>query len=487
MALSYATPGVYIEEQPSGSMPIEGVGTAVAAFVGFTERYDSEQGDPTDPDGVKPQLVTSWPQYERIYGGFVRGAMLPHAVRGYFENGGGQAYICPHRPEAATATAAVPELTAAEPSRTPSLTVLAADDTAGRTRSRWSRRRPLPRASATSTDFTLRVYEDGELREELGGLNFGGRSARTVEKTVNDRSKFIRIEVQPPQGVALAERTPAAGRYALAQTPPVSSKSVTPGDLVGNESDRTGYQGLAIAENVTMVAIPDLITVATRPTAPSTRRCSSARRRSSIDFCEASAQQDGHPRHPARAERDPRPGVAVPPGPRLGVRRRSTTRTWWSEPARPARRHQRRALLTVPPCGHVAGVWARTDAARGVWKAPANEAVRGIVGLETDVTNGEQDLLNPRASTASARSAATAPRSGAPARSRRPTRAGATSTSAGCSTSSRSRSSAAPSGPSSSPTTTTCGSGSSATSPRSCAVCGGRARWSAPPPSRRST
>ena len=94
MAASYGAPGVYIEEQPSGSMPIEGVGTAVAAFVGFTERYDREQGDPTDPAGVKPQLVTSWPQYERVYGGFVRGAVLPHSVRGFFENGGSAAYIC---------------------------------------------------------------------------------------------------------------------------------------------------------------------------------------------------------------------------------------------------------------------------------------------------------------------------------------------------------------------------------------------------------
>jgi len=59
MAASYGAPGVYIEEQPSGSMPIEGVGTAVAAFVGFTEHYDVENGDPTDPAGVRPQLVTS--------------------------------------------------------------------------------------------------------------------------------------------------------------------------------------------------------------------------------------------------------------------------------------------------------------------------------------------------------------------------------------------------------------------------------------------
>ena len=93
MAATYGAPGVYIEEQPSGSMPIEGVGTAVAAFVGFTETYNADEGDPTDPEGVKPQLVTSWPQYERVYGGFVRGARLPHAVRGFFENGGSAAYI----------------------------------------------------------------------------------------------------------------------------------------------------------------------------------------------------------------------------------------------------------------------------------------------------------------------------------------------------------------------------------------------------------
>jgi phage tail sheath protein FI len=60
MATSYQTPGVYIEEMPSGSMPIQGVGTSVAAFVGFTETYHADAGDPTDPSGIRPQLVTSW-------------------------------------------------------------------------------------------------------------------------------------------------------------------------------------------------------------------------------------------------------------------------------------------------------------------------------------------------------------------------------------------------------------------------------------------
>jgi phage tail sheath protein FI len=50
----------------------------------------------------------------------------------------------------------------------------------------------------------------------------------------------------------------------------------------------------------------------------------------------------------------------------------------------------------IPPSGHVAGIYARSDAERGVHKAPANEIVRGCVGLKYHVTKGEQDVLNPK-------------------------------------------------------------------------------------------
>jgi hypothetical protein len=50
---------------------------------------------------------------------------------------------------------------------------------------------------------------------------------------------------------------------------------------------------------------------------------------------------------------------------------------------------------TVPPSGFIAGVYARTDATRGVHKAPANELMRATLGLEVQVTKGEHDLLNP--------------------------------------------------------------------------------------------
>jgi hypothetical protein len=80
---SYLSPGVYVEEVQSGARPIEGVGTAVAAFVGFAERGPFHE----------PTLVANWNQYVQLFGGFVDGHHLPHAVYGYFANGGGTAYV----------------------------------------------------------------------------------------------------------------------------------------------------------------------------------------------------------------------------------------------------------------------------------------------------------------------------------------------------------------------------------------------------------
>lgn len=53
-----------------------------------------------------------------------------------------------------------------------------------------------------------------------------------------------------------------------------------------------------------------------------------------------------------------------------------------------------KAVVTTPPSGHLAGIYARTDATRGVHKAPANEVLRGALGLERLVTREEQASLN---------------------------------------------------------------------------------------------
>ena len=80
----YQHPGVYIEEINTGPRPIEGVSTSTAAFIGETER-----GPRT------PKLITSYAEYERTFGGvFEPKKYLPHAVNGFFENGGKRAVVC---------------------------------------------------------------------------------------------------------------------------------------------------------------------------------------------------------------------------------------------------------------------------------------------------------------------------------------------------------------------------------------------------------
>lgn len=51
--------------------------------------------------------------------------------------------------------------------------------------------------------------------------------------------------------------------------------------------------------------------------------------------------------------------------------------------------------ISQPPSGHIAGVYARVDGERGVYKAPANEVIRGAVDLENKLAKGDQDGLNP--------------------------------------------------------------------------------------------
>jgi hypothetical protein len=91
--LDYLAPGVYIEEVQRGSRPIEGVQTAIAGFVGFTE--DVRGG----AELFKPMLVTSWSQYIACFGrslsdGFTDyDAYLPYAVYGWFLNGGGRCWV----------------------------------------------------------------------------------------------------------------------------------------------------------------------------------------------------------------------------------------------------------------------------------------------------------------------------------------------------------------------------------------------------------
>lgn len=83
MAVSPTYPGVYIDELPNPVRTIIGVSTAVAAFVGPAAR------GPVD----EPQHITSWSDFDRIYGGLSVASLMSYAVFHFYQNGGSEAEI----------------------------------------------------------------------------------------------------------------------------------------------------------------------------------------------------------------------------------------------------------------------------------------------------------------------------------------------------------------------------------------------------------
>jgi len=365
---TYLTPGVYVEEVDRGSKPLAAVGTAVAAFVGFTAAGPTD--DPTDPEGLRPRLVTNWGQFEKLYGGFTPGAMLPHAVYGYFNNGGGNAYIVriPHRE---MPKAALP----ASSGDTPALDIVAKSDADG-----LSVTISVP-DDAPEGSFDLEVKRGDDTVDSFSGLTL-----ETVATTVNDASQHVQVATQVEDATVL----PETGTFELAPSAPVPLQ-VTGTEFTGGETDRTGIDGLVIADDVTMVAVPDLITAATKEDGSIDMEMWQAVQMSLISHCERQANRmailDPPPNLNPQQVRDWRTAM-------MYDSKFAVMYYPWIKVANPAATNGNRTIH-VPPSGHLAGIWGRNDETRGVWKAPANEVIAGALDVSTLITKGEQGVLNP--------------------------------------------------------------------------------------------
>ncbi|TVZ97987.1 MULTISPECIES: phage tail sheath family protein [unclassified Streptomyces] len=377
---TYLTPGVYVEEVQSGARPIEGVGTAVAAFVGFAESGPFHA----------PTLVTGWDQYTQLFGGFTEGAYLPHAVYGYFANGGGAAYIVRIGGSAEDTSAPAAQsprrqdTKAVEPAELGGFLVAARPGVLGLS---------VEVADADGENppedrFKILVRQGEQVAETYEA------SARKNVKgyLVNQARASKLIEVTEQRGAT--QSRPANQTVALADAPAAPAvpgagavSRLDPAEYVGDAGARTGFGGLETIDEITMVAVPDLMSAYQRGDidAEGVRTVQLA----VISHCEQMGDRV--------AVLDAPPGLSA-----------QQVRTWRNDEAGYDSRYAtlyypwvrvfdpaagRNAL--VPPSGHVAGVWARSDVERGVHKAPANEVIRGAVDLELRLSKGEQDLLNP--------------------------------------------------------------------------------------------
>jgi phage tail sheath protein FI len=381
---NYYSPGVYVEEVDSGSRPIEGVATAVAAFVGFARKGDFN----------KPTLVTNWTQFTEKFGGFVEGSYLAHAVFGYFANGGSVAYVVRVGEEAQknNAQVALPAATngGSSKEKVEAFRIVALDSG----ESGNDLQVTIDKASHGSPDetfkLTVKKKDAAEPIEVFDDLTIKPGVQNAI-KVVNAGSNTIQLEALEPDAPIAA--VPALGDVALSGGTAAKGSAITKEEYVGDPAARSGFGGLEEIDEVTMVCVPDAMAAyqqglkngKTTFTGEDLQVVQAAM----ISHCEQLADRV--------AILDAPPGLKVQGmlewRDKTNYDSKYATMYWpWIKVSDPATGN----IISVPPCGHMAGIWARSDATRGVHKAPANEVVRGAIALETKITKGEHDLLNPK-------------------------------------------------------------------------------------------
>jgi phage tail sheath protein FI len=383
---NYLHPGVYIEEIERGPRPIEGVPTSVTAFLGATER------GPTTPT-----LVTSYREYQRWFGGvFDPEKFMPYAASGFFENGGGQLYVCRIAP--------LGKGKAAEVAYGKNLTVRAVGpgiwgNQVAANIGASSTKRTGADGKSTPIGFRLRLayWSAGtkpfdwiadttslprpDFEEDFDDLVVDDETSpdfflkRLPDPTPATPSASALATVVPGSDIATLDSSKAGGFKALTGGDDGGS-ALTDADFVGLPPDaNTDPQGLTALEadpyrDVSLVYAPAApTTVAQKVIA----HCENLRFRFAVVDCEKAAQ------------------VTVEPRSTIGETQFGAFYFPWIVVSDP----QTGAQKTVPPGGHMLGIYARTDSERGVFKAPANEIVRGALDLLTDANDKKQDVMNP--------------------------------------------------------------------------------------------
>jgi uncharacterized protein len=380
MAVTYASPGVYVEEVDKGTKPIEAVGTSMAAFVGITAEASRKAVDPISGARVpvesmlnKATLVTNWTQFTDIFGGFVSGAYLPDAVYGYFSNGGGPCYITSLRTlQEGDTPATAAEATIPSAKAVSFKAVAKAAGPGGNNLKLSIKHDPAEKDKAPET-FTVSV--GGETKSGLAMKKSGPGSY------IGDAS-FDAIDVTD---VGTASAMPDEGTYELSGG---GLQPLTPVDFVGDPAARTGLGGLEALDDVRLIVCPDVM--AGYDGSKDAKERVKMVQEAMITHCELMRYRFAV--------------LDAPPG--LNAQQAKEWRNYVNFDTSYAALYYPWIQIAdlsgsgsttkfVPPSGHMVGIYNRTDAERGVHKAPANEIVRGAIGLELTLSRGEQDTLNP--------------------------------------------------------------------------------------------
>jgi phage tail sheath protein FI len=384
----YLAPGVYIEEIATGPVPIEGVSTSTAGFVGPTER---------GPEN--PRLITSWLEYRRWYGGYIpEESFLAYAVQGFFDNGGRRCYVSRVVSNAAVAAQSVIDnlIIQANGRGTWGNNIAVKVDIPGKDvpnqnrfkLSIWYYRDPYPTGNPDPTDTNAAVnnpnWRAPDAFEQFDNLTALDGMTNNVVNAINASSNLIRVAWNANGPTPLQTNA----NITRLQNGLLGAPLVI-GDFDGNPNPPDGvYRGLEAMQRIdeiSLLCVPDEV----HPS-PALVPLRDPIRNSVLNQCELLRDRF------AILSVDPGHSDTNAPAP-IGLNPPRDTSYGafyypWIEIFDPLTNERR----FIPPTGHVAGIYARTDIERGVHKAPANEIVRGALNMEFPITKGTQDILNPR-------------------------------------------------------------------------------------------
>lgn len=438
----YLSPGVYVEEFESGAKPMEGVSTSTAGFIGLAERGPVE--------GV-PQLVTNPADFKRIYGGYLSEnefgtyRFLAYAIDQFFLNGGSRCFVSRVAPEdAACSTGYAPSeedaiirleaknpglwgddirviVTPANKAKTQILEILETNGgkryvvkngsgflagdviayTDG-TQVIYNKvlksqdniltlekdldesaidKELLPSKVLTSCEFSMEIsYRD--IVEVYENLSFNINAPNYIEKKMA-KSDLVKVQCvgEAPEGTAPFEAMAGEGKavysISLSGGSNGSVSSITAADFIGQDfgaGKRTGIQSFLDNDMVSIMAVPGVTDANVQLMLVA--HCENLGSR----FAVLDIPQDAKKVQDLIAHRD------------IFDSNYAALYHPWLIVFDPLDKKN----IAIPPSGSILGIYARSDNTRGVHKAPANEVVRGCVGLDCQFNTGEQDILNPK-------------------------------------------------------------------------------------------
>ncbi|MDB6084916.1 MAG: phage tail sheath protein [Gammaproteobacteria bacterium] len=402
-------PGVYIQEVPSGVRTITGVATSITAFMGSAAAGPICTESSADP----PLTLTSFADYERNFGGLEVNTPMSYAVRDFYLNGGTLAIIVRVAHDDATA-ATITLLGDGSPADDLVLEASSVGDWGNRLSAAvdYDTDRALPRASPAATNpqrFNLTVRyrtqpgKDTFVTESFGSVSTVDGDPRFLPRVLERESAYVRVRgtmpgSRPQLNVAQVGSQRVITWIDADANSGFDGSEIDDNDVIGDANAKTGLYALNRVDLFNLLCIPplrrDITSLPSNWTATSgtiyqsaLALCVDRRAMLIVDPDPAWATSisraidnasDGRNAHNLTGTAARNAAIYFP-----CVRE--------VDPLRDSR------VDTFAPSGIIAGIMARTDVARGVWKAPAglDASLNGVQDLQVNLNDLENGQLNP--------------------------------------------------------------------------------------------